>query len=284
MIIDAHTHIRVESDPLSPNLHSYLKGAWPEEEAPTAFGTREDLLRGMGEFGVDVAVLMPVALSPDLSAAAKLNDFFGTVADHKRLYAFASVNPLHSDAMDELDRAVHRWGMKGLKLNPNLQKFRLSDNRLWRILEIVKDLSIPVMVHSGFSPLTQEIYFHPEEADDMVSSFPDVTFIFAHMARMEKEEDFPTVSLVPNVYCDTSLSPPHVIEDYIKSFGTEHLLYGSNFKYNRYPAHELAKIQELKISSEQRADILGRTASRLMGIPYKEERKGGLLGKLPFFG
>jgi hypothetical protein len=284
MILDAHVHVRMKSEPLSPNLHSYLKGAWPEEEAPTAFGTREDLYRGMREFGIGIAVLMPVAISPDPSAAAKLNDFFGALADRKRLYAFASVNPLHSDAMDELDRAVQRWRMKGLKLHPNLQKFRLSDNRLWRVLETVKDLSIPVMVHSGFSPRIQETYFHPEEADDMVSSFPDVTFIFAHMGRMEKEEDFPTVSMAPNVYFDTSLSPTSVIEEYIKSFGTERLLYGSNFKYNRYPAHELAKVQELKISSEERADILGRTASRLMGIPYKRKRKEGLLGRLPFFG
>lgn len=86
----------------------------------------EDVLRALDEAGVDVAVLLaPFLTDPYTLADARVlrsaNDHVARlVHGHAdRLIGFAVVNPLHSGAADDLEDAVQRFRLRGLKLAPS---------------------------------------------------------------------------------------------------------------------------------------------------------------------
>ena len=283
MILDAHTHIGMKAEPIPEGQFALLEGYKSAFDGELDhYGAKEDLLRGMRDYGVSKALLLPVATSVEVEEAARLNNFMAAMQDGSRLYAFASVNPVTADAVEELERAVKELRLRGLKLHPNLQRFRLSENRFWMLLESIKDLRIPIIIHSGYSPGMKESFFDPKEADDVVSSFQDLTFIFAHMARNEKESDFPTVQLEGNVLYETSLAPTKVIEAVIETFGAERIVYGSDFQYNLYPRQELEKVMALQLSAAERDGILWENMAKVLGLSTPKKEKG-FLDKIPFF-
>lgn len=298
MIIDAHAHVQPTKEPLPKKYEkaalAYKLGAGVDVER---FGVAEDLLAGMKKNNIERACLLPVAASTNLAQTQKLNNFVSAVMlEHSNLDAFASVNPNAGSASEELDRAVRELKLRGLKLDPNLQRFRFSDDSLWQLLETAKNLRIPVAVHSGFSQGMRETYFDPEEANEMVVSFQQITFIFTHMGRYKSKEDSPVVYPEPNVFYETSHSPAEIIQKAVEAYGADKIIFGSDFKYNFYPEYELKKILDLQISQRDREKILGENMARILGIPLPAKKESpsekiakplgkvsGFLDRLPFF-
>ncbi len=100
MLVDAHLHL---------SSHETARG----------------VLNPLDEAGIDVAVL----LAPFLTDPYRLTDRESLRAGNKhlsdlvqghtdRLIGFAVVNPLHPEAADDLEEAIDRGGLRGLKLVP----------------------------------------------------------------------------------------------------------------------------------------------------------------------
>lgn len=53
----------------------------------------------------------------------------------------------------------------------------------------------------------------------------------------------------PNVFTDTALAPPHEIYDYIRTYGHDRIMFGSDFPFGT-PRRELEKILQLQIPDE----------------------------------
>jgi hypothetical protein len=66
-----------------------------------------------------------------------------------------------------------------------------------------------------------------------------------------------------NVYTDTSLAPRKEILDYIRKYGSEKILFGSDFPFGS-PKDELEKIMQLPISEHQIEAIIGGNLKRLL--------------------
>ncbi|NIM45409.1 MAG: amidohydrolase family protein, partial [Nitrososphaeria archaeon] len=63
-----------------------------------------------------------------------------------RLIGFARVDPYEGEkAVDELAHAVKDLGMKGLKLHPLFQGFRIDSPVVHTVLEEVRKMDIPVL-------------------------------------------------------------------------------------------------------------------------------------------
>ena len=77
----------------------------------------------------------------------------------------------------------------------------------------------------------------------------------------------------PNVFTDTSLALPHEITDYIKKYGYERIMFGSDFPFGD-PKEELLKIERLQIPTEKKKAILGLNLKRLLADSKSKE--GGL--------
>jgi predicted TIM-barrel fold metal-dependent hydrolase len=114
-----------------------------------------EVLRSLDEAGVDVAVLLAPFLEGsktrfhDPAALRAGNEHLGNlVRGHEdRLVGFAVVNPARPSAVDDLEEAVQRHGLRGLKLVPS--GWYPYDDCAHRVYERAASLEIPILFHSG---------------------------------------------------------------------------------------------------------------------------------------
>ncbi len=175
---------------------------------------------------------------------------------HAELICFGGVHPGDPDCRDEFDTMVKEYGLKGMKLVPCMQHFFLNDKRLFPVYERAQACRLPILVHTGGDPLPgREIFGHPRDIDEVASNFPDLVIILAHMGIPFFEETKAVLKKHRNVYTDIAFtvafddvlafSIRHGIDaafltrDFWKStltslindFGSERILYGSDFPF-----------------------------------------------------
>jgi len=66
----------------------------------------------------------------------------------------------------------------------------------------------------------------------------------------------------PNVYTDTALASSNEIANYIRTYGHERIMFGSDFPFGD-PKSELEKVLSLKISSKVKDEIISLNVKRL---------------------
>src|SRR3954451_14047386 len=114
----------------------------------------DDVLRSLDEAGIDLGVLLapfltdPFRLSDRESLRVGNKHLSDLVRGHAdRLIGFAVVNPLHAEAADDLEEAVERGGINGLKLVPT--GWYPYDDCAHRVYERAAALGLPILFHSG---------------------------------------------------------------------------------------------------------------------------------------
>jgi predicted TIM-barrel fold metal-dependent hydrolase len=67
-----------------------------------------------------------------------------------------------------------------------------------------------------------------------------------------------------NIFFETSHIAPRDILHAIEMFGSERLIFGSDFSYNLYPKYELEKILSLEVDKSAKQKILGKNLETLL--------------------
>lgn len=213
--------------------------------ARNATATLENMRRSMDEAGVFASACMPIPpylTFDDLKKAQgrepRIIPFTGV--DYTRDYDFASA----------FDQDV-KEGAKGMKLHPIIQKTPLNSKRTFQAIEAFSVHHLPVLFHCGVS----SYYLDPEKqtrenaslgeisyAKDLVSAFPEVTFIAGHAGLYQYRDVISRLSGYKNVMVDTSFQSPSHVRDLIKAFGPKRVMYASDWPYgNRLPAVKIVK-------------------------------------------
>jgi len=179
-----------------------------------------------------------------------------------RLIGFATVNPwLGDEAVQELERAVGKLGLKGLKLHPYMQGFPAADSMLFPIMEKATKLQIPVLFHSGTPPWSE-----PLQVAALAERFPDVPVILGHFGQNMYGDTIRALKMVKNLYGETSANHfVYAIEKAIREVGAHRILYGSDMPWLE-PEPQLIKIKILKITDEERELVLGNNMARILRI------------------
>jgi len=114
----------------------------------------DEVLHSLDAANIDVAVLLapflhaPYTLADRSSLRAANQHLAALIADHcDRLAGFAVVNPLHPNAADDLEDAVQRLHLRGLKLVPS--GWYPYDDCAHRVYERAEALNLPILFHSG---------------------------------------------------------------------------------------------------------------------------------------
>lgn len=238
--------------------------------------TAEDLMALLREGGIEKACIMPMAVSTDEDETRRLNDFIQTEAiGYRAIEGFCSVNPHMSTAVEEVDRGLRELGLKGLCVDPEAQKFHFTDDEFWTILEVVAAQDVPV-----FCMTSESDYFDTGEINETVMGFPKVSFVFSQMGLPNPDAMFSRVMNEKNVYFETSKAPIAYIKSAIEEYGAEKVVFGSGFRGEDYPTHEIGKIQDLDLDEKEETKILGENFEELIGPSVKAP---GFLKRLPFF-
>ena len=151
MRIDFHTH-PVLIQEMVDKYPNYARMAREVFQIGNNFQPLETFHLQMDVAGIDRAVLLPIDCEKARGDAVSSNEQVAelcTTSD--RFIGFASVDPLKTGAAKELEHAVKKMGMKGLKLDPALQDFELRDSKVYELYETATGLNIPVLVHTGMS-------------------------------------------------------------------------------------------------------------------------------------
>ena len=192
--LDAHAHV------VSPTLSEVAAGLYRNQGLRPLDGV--EILRRMDAAGIrrsavhSTAYLMAIdAIRRDVSPDQERrdleaeNDFAARecARDPERLIPFLSVNPKRDYALDEIDRCLDRWPIRGLKLHlwNSLVDTRQPDQleRLQRVMAHAADRGLPVLVHAFVGDVKD---YGPDDTERLVREvivpLPALRICVAHAA------------------------------------------------------------------------------------------------------
>jgi predicted TIM-barrel fold metal-dependent hydrolase len=261
-IFDANTHI--EKDPLSIRLKELNKRHGGADQGTiTHYATVSDILTGMARNNVQKALVMPNTIPPDKEAAKKASEMVALeIGGYKNLVGAACVHPYSNKAVYDLEESILERGLSALMLCPDRQGFELDDEAVWILFERVEGMKIPVILHTQWSKKTQT-YLDPEQLFDLGSSFR-IDFILTHMGSGDNISPLSTLADLANIHFETSHTHPKNILRAIDIFGSERIIFGSDFFCNLYPKHELENLLGMDIEKSDKEKIFGKNLERLL--------------------
>ncbi len=279
-MIDFHTH-PVLIQELAAKYPNYERSARQVFNIGNNFQPLETFFLQMEVAGIEWAVLLPIDCRRARKDSVSSNEQVAELCrDSQRFIGFASVDPLRKGAARELENAVRKLGLRGLKLDPALQNFRPEDRKVFPVYETAEALGIPLVVHTGMSwaPETPLERGYPLHLEEPIRRFPKLSFVLAHWGWPWVWEATALALKYPNVYLDTSCLyydspkefyqfvfskqiPTTVIERSLRN----KIVFGSN-----YPRVEIKNmvhaLKSLGLTEGCLNKILKENAERLLGM------------------
>lgn len=263
MLIDFHTHCF--PDPIAPKAIEKLADASGGLQ-PYTDGTVAGLRRSMAEGGVDASVVMNIATNPHQQQ--KVNDFAAAIQNGRDIFCFGSVHPNAPDALEELER-IKELGLKGVKLHPDYQGFRVDEPRMKPLYRKISSLGLVTLFHAGldygFAPPYGGM---PQEMATALTWF-DSPVIAAHWGGINCGEAVLQHLAGSEIYFDVSfgygMMPRYFAEKILDKHGANRLLFGTDTPWHT-PAMERRLLDRLSLSEAEREAVFSGNAKRLLGI------------------
>lgn len=139
----------------------------------------EEVIKDMNRVKVDKVCLIGYVMNPVGAYKSDLIEYIAQVIEKypNRLIGFVTVDPLGGlKAAQEIEKAVNKFGFKGVKILPAYNYIAINDRRIWPIYEKAQELRVPVLVHTGLSslPLAKTLdYNNPLLLEDVLLIFQD---------------------------------------------------------------------------------------------------------------
>jgi predicted TIM-barrel fold metal-dependent hydrolase len=245
MIIDAHAHLD-ESEAFG----------WEE--------TVEKLLTLMNDADIAKTVITTYADTPGPeNGINRLREYRAQAPD--RFIAFPRMDPRWDNAVDIFERAIVEDGMSGLKLHPRSNLSPPAAQFTLELIDKAAELDVPVLFHSGDTNMSL-----PRQIGDAAAR-TDATLIMAHIGGFFNHQDALEVAREhENIVLESSASPyPRVLQEAVDELGADRVIYGSDMPPAN-PKAELAMIDVLDLTEEQREKILWRNIAKMLDLDVVE--------------
>lgn len=264
-IFDAHCHIFPQkiAAKASANIGSFygLKMSFD--------GSVETLMELYKKAGVNGCLVQSVATKP--AQVEHINDFIAkSVQEYPHMFVgFCSLHPLMEKKKieAEIDRAID-LGLKGIKLHPDFQEFKIDDRKAYDIYEAAEG-RLPILFHTGD---TRFDFSSPKRLANALKDFPKLIAIGAHFGGWSQwSEGEKYLADNPNVYVDTSSSlyaiTPEQAKEYINAFTPDRVMFGTDYPMWNVE-NELKLVERLDLSDEDREKIMYKTAYGLLDVNF----------------
>lgn len=260
MVIDTHAHIFPEKI-----CRAAVKGISDFYSQPiTCDGTAESLLELGKQGGITNFVINSVATTA--AQVEHINDFLiSSVKNNPDVFTgLMAMHPGYTDIQSEIDRCV-KAGLKGIKLHPDFQEFCIDDKKAYPIYEAAQG-RLPILFHTGDARYQ---FSKPQRLLKVMEDFPRLDVIGAHFGGWSEWLDAAEILGGKRLWVDCSSTsywlPPGKITKLISAYGTEYVMFGSDYPMWN-PADELEKLKSLNMTSSQLDMILYKNAAELYGI------------------
>ena len=261
-VIDAHCH--VYPDKIASIA---VKGTADFYGIPTAAdGTVNGLIDIGNNAQIDRFIVQSVATTPH--QVQSINNF---IAQQVSLHSdrLIGLGALHPDSEDIKADIFHilELGLKGVKLHPDIQRFKIDDRKCAQIYTLCQTYSLPILMHTG------DYRYDFSNANRLVpvlDEFDTLTIIGAHFGGWSVWEDScKKLAGRKNLYVDTCSSFPWINSDYaiklIRAYGADRVLFGSDYPIF-HPKNDLDTFMSLDLTNDEKHLILSDNAKKLYNI------------------
>ncbi len=256
-IIDFHTHIYPES--IAAKASASVCDFYNLEKS--FIGTSEILLEQGKKAEISGYVLLPVANSPE--NVHHINQFIVREKNlHEEFYGFGTLHAAMDDFQSELDY-IEGSGLLGIKIHPDSQKFNIDDKRMFPIYDSIQG-RLPILIHCGDKRFD---YSHPRRLLNIISNFPRLQIIAAHLGGWSIFEEAFELLKDKDCYVDMSscmsfMAPEQMVK-YIKGYGADRVLFGSDFPIWD-PSKEAEAFLKLGLNYQEQEKIAFRNAQSIL--------------------
>lgn len=220
----------------------------------------------MKKAGITNCIIFSVATKPSQTRA--INEFIASTvaADPDIFTGLGTIHPDSDDLEGDIDHLIS-LGLKGVKLHPDIQAFKIDHYRCCKIYDICEKKGIPVLIHCGDKRYD---YSNPNRMKSIVSIYTNLIVIGAHLGGYSVWDDARReLAGYDNFYVDCSSSlfafTPEEAKKIIREYGAEKVLFGTDF-----PMWELEKELErffsIGLCEEENDLILYKNANRLFNL------------------
>lgn len=224
-----------------------------------------DLLKDIDIEKYEIFKEFRLAGQPDHSEVIKLMQ-----SNPKRIFPFFWYNPADPNDPNqekgiEMARNALNNGFKGIKLQ--LAMIPCTIEQLFPVAKLLTEFNLPLYIHPSGGVFASK-RTNPFSITELAKKFPDLNIILGHAAYSMEfcvETVFAAMS-VPNLYFETSISIPFGIITYIKVFGPQRVLFGTDSPSAGPFNIEYEKIADIKIPREAKQMILSENIKRLIKI------------------
>ncbi len=193
-------------------------------------GTTADLLEKGKESGIDRFIIQSVATTP--KQVKSINEFISaSVKEHPdKFTGLGTLHPESEDIKGDIDHLI-QLGLKGVKLHPDIQAFKLDDYRCLKIYELCEEKGLRILLHTGDSRYD---YSNPNRLLPILKTYTDLIFIGAHFGGYSIwDEASKKLSGIDNFYVDCSSTFGFIKKDLakelIKRYTAEKILFGTDY-------------------------------------------------------
>ena len=265
-IVDCHCHIYPDNiaEKASQGISMFY-------DMPVRYvGSVGNARRLADEAGITKSIVFSVATKPTQTRA--INEFIASAVSQSggRFVGFGTAHPDSEDIRTDIEHLVS-LGLRGVKLHPDTQGFKIDDYRCLKIYEICEEMSLPILMHTGDSRFD---FSNPNRLKPVLEIFTGLTMIGAHLGGYSVwKEACRELSGFENLYVDCSSSlyamPPEEGARIIRSYGADRVLFGTDFPMWN-PSVELERLYAVGLDEEELENILWKNANRLFKLGLEE--------------
>jgi len=264
-IIDTHAHIY--PDVIADKAVEGI-GKFYGLKLNTA-GRIANLEASMKSNGIYKTVVCSVATSK--KQVSKINDFMASQLSNPLFHPLATLHPDMDpfEVADETAR-IKELGLKGIKLHPDCQAFKLCGERSRRLLDAIGDFDLPILVHTGDKRFD---FSHPRYMIEIATDYPRLHFIAAHFGGWTEWDEIMKYKGLKNVCFDPSPSlyqmNRKIAKAIILDLGVEKFMFGTDFPIWESGA-EIRMLLDLELGDKNNEMVFHKNAERLFGIVSEE--------------
>ena len=261
-VIDAHCHIypeKIAEVAVAGTGNFYNMTALGD-------GTVKSLVSIGDSVGIDRFVVQSVATTPH--QVKSINEFIASQVEQYggRLIGLGTLHPDSDDLKGDVNHIL-QLGLHGVKLHPDIQRFKIDDYRCLKIYELCEEYNLPILMHTGdyrydFSNFNRLV--------PILDIYKNLTIIGAHLGGWSVWEDAcDHLAGKPNLYVDSSSSlyelSPETAVNIIRRYGSDRVLFGSDYPVFS-PDIELERFLALPLTDDEKRSILSENVCRVFGL------------------
>ena len=260
-IIDCHCHIYPDKIAVKASQNT---GAFYDMDMN--YDGKLSTLERLDEVGhISHSVVFSVATTP--KQVKSINEYIASVVAESggKMTGLGTLHPESEDIAGDI-RHLKELGLKGVKLHPDIQKFKLDDYRCLKIYELCEG-ELPVLIHAGDSRYD---YSNPNRLKPILEIFTGLQVIAAHLGGWSIwEQACNELCGYDNLMVDCSSSFPWLDKEtskrIIKKYTADKVLFGTDYPMWD-PKNEVEYFLSLGLSDEENSKILFQNAQKLFGI------------------